>query len=401
MAEVTPQSSLIPGANVQSGADPATMASVRIDTFYPCVSKKSVVNMGYGVVYATVGGLANFAPGTGLSLITGLVHDWETWESDLTPSTIVGKYYDNKYFGSHSTGSFIFERDDKIGGYLVSVSTTFEAAYTDTITSQLYFVDPSDKFIYEWDNLNSNFDVMEWKSKVIRTPNYMNLGAAKVIADYGTTAAGLAAINSANALVPNLNLAQWMPQLHSHTGSRLDETLTDSDTTLTVDTGLTAASTGTVDGGDFIKINDEYMYVSADTSTTLTVIRGCCGSTAAAHADNSVITPFKVMPLGSLNGSVDYMDINNQRVSNYHGLNSFELNGDGKTTYKTATDTLQSVTFKLWVDKNLIFTGQIAANDIFRLPTGYKSDTFEIGLSGDARVREIQIGETPYGLRSV
>ena len=164
---------------------------------------------------------------------------------------------------------------------------------------------------------------------------------------------------------------------------------------------MTAASTGTVDGGDFIKINDEYMYVSADTSTTLTVIRGCCGSTAAAHADNSVITPFKVMPLGSLNGSVDYMDINNQRVSNYHGLNSFELNGDGRTTYETATDTLQSVTFKLWVDKNLIFTEQIGSNDIFRLPTGYKSDTFEIGLSGDARVREIQIGETPYGLRSV
>ena len=128
------------------------------------------------------------------------------------------------------------------------MGTTFEAAYTDTVTSQLYFVDPSDKFIYEWDNLNSDFDVMEWKSKVIRTPNYMNLGAAKVIADYGTTAAGLAAINSTNALIPALNLAQWMPQLHSHTGSRLDETLTDSDTTLTVDTGLTAASTGTVDG---------------------------------------------------------------------------------------------------------------------------------------------------------
>ena len=144
-----------------SGADPATMAPVRIDTFYPCAAKKSVVNMGYGVVYATVGGLAMFSPGMGLSLVTGLVHDWETWESNLTPSTIVGSYYDNKYFGSHSTGSFIFERNDQIGGYLVSVGTTFEAAYTDTVTSQLYFVDPSDKFIYEWDNLNSNFDVME------------------------------------------------------------------------------------------------------------------------------------------------------------------------------------------------------------------------------------------------
>ena len=384
-----------------SGADPATMASARIDTFYPCVSKQSVVNMGYGVVYATVGGLASFSPGTGLSLITGLVHDWETWESNLIPSTIVGHYYDGKYFGCHSTGSFIFERDDKIGGYLVSIGTNFEAAYTDTLTSQLYFVDPSTKHIFEWDNPNSGFDVLEWKSKVIRTPNFMNLGAAKVIADFEISEQTAEAIAASNALIPALNLAHWMPQLHSYTSSRLNETLTDSDTTLTVDTGLTAASTGTVDGGDFIKIDDEYMYVSADTSTTLTVIRGMLGTTAAAHANDSIITPFKVMPLGSLNGSVDFIDLNGQRVSNFHGLNSFELNGDGRTSYQQSTTQPQALIFKLYADKNLIFSGPITSSDIFRLPTGYKSDTFEIEVSGDARIREIQIGETPYGLRSV
>ena len=384
-----------------SGADPATMASARIDTFYPCVSKRSVVNMGYGVVYATVGGLASFSPGTGLALITGLVHDWETWESNLVPSTIVGNYYDGKYFGCHSTGSFIFERDDKIGGYLVSISANFEAAYTDTLTSQLYFVDPNTNHIFEWDNPNSGFDILEWKSKVIRTPNFMNLGAARVTADFEVSEQTAEAIAASNALIPALNLAQWMPQLHSHYASRLNETLTDSDTTLTVDTGLTAASTGTVDGGDFIKIDDEYMYVVSDTSTTLTVIRGMLGTTAAAHANDSSITPFKVMPLGSLNGSVDFIDLNGQRVSNFHALNSFELNGDGRTSYQQSTTQPQALVFKLYANKNLIFSGPITSSDIFRLPTGYKSDTFEIEVSGDARIREIQIGETPYGLRSV
>ena len=45
-----------------SGNDPATMVSARIDTLYPCLAKKSVVNMGYAVVWATHGGLASYAP---------------------------------------------------------------------------------------------------------------------------------------------------------------------------------------------------------------------------------------------------------------------------------------------------------------------------------------------------
>jgi len=37
---------------------------------------------------------------------------------------------------------------------------------------------------------------------------------------------------------------------------------------------------------------------------------------------------------------------------------------------------------------------------VFRLPSGYRSDTFEVGVSGSARVRAIHVGETPYGLRT-
>jgi len=42
--------------------------------------------------------------------------------------------------------------------------------------------------------------------------------------------------------------------------------------------------------GDIIKIDSELMYVSADTGSTLTVVRSVCGSTAALHLDDAAIT---------------------------------------------------------------------------------------------------------------
>ena len=299
-----------------TGNSPATMVSSKIDTLYPCVSKRSIVNMGYGVVWATHGGLANYYPNQGISLITQFVHDWDTWNSTLTPSTIIGHYYNGKYFGSHSTGSFIFERDDKIGGYFSTVEITFTAAYSDTVSNSMYYIgdiNPGD--LYEWDNSTQTLTPMEWKSKTIVTKDYMNIGAARVIADYDTSAEESANIVTFNNGVPTTNAAVW------------------------------AVS----------------------------------------------------QQLGTLNGPTDY---GSPRVENQGGLNSFELNGDGLTTYLKEDTGTQTITFRIWADKSLIFQGAVSSSNIFRLPTGYRSDTFEVAVSGNARVRAIHIGETPYGLRA-
>ena len=60
-----------------------------------------------------------------------------------------------------------------------------------------------------------------------------------------------------------------------------------------------------------------------------------------------------------------------------------------------------SVTFKLWVDKELIFETPVSDSEVFRLPTGYKSDTFEVGIESDVRIRSIHVAETPTGLKEV
>lgn len=300
-----------------SGNDPATMVSARIDTLYPCLSKRSVVNMGYGVVWATHGGLATYSPASGIDLITKFVHDWDTWNDTLDASTLIGHFYNGKYFGSHSSRSFIFERDDKVGGYFVSIDYRFSAAYTDPQSGIMYYVSGTDGNIYEWDNGNQVLSPLEWKSKTIVTKDYMNLGAARVIADFQTPDAEAANIAAYNATVPAYNNAIWVASVQ----------------------------------------------------------------------------------LGCVNGPSDYLDAG-VRQTPFGTLNSMTINGDPLTRREKDITGVLPITFKLWVEKQLVFQGTVQTDDIFRLPTGYRSDTFEIGVSGSARIRAIHIGETPYGLRT-
>jgi len=287
-----------------SGSDPAIMTYARIDTPYPCLSKRSIVNMGYGAVYSTHGGLAVYDPTAGADIVTKFVHDWDTWPVALDPSTITAVFYNGKYFGSHSTNSLIFERDDKIGGFFTDIRYRFTAAWTDPITNQLYYTFGTSGNIFEWDNRNQPLTPLDWKSKVIVTPEYINIGAARVVADYDIDQEEIDAVEAYNAAVAAFNQTVW----------------------------------------------DEYD------------------------------------ELGTVNS---------------YQFNEAMMNGDPLTELPLPTPGFLPVTFRLWADKKLVFQGTVFDSEIFRLPSGYRSDTFEVAVSGSARVRSIHIGETPFGLRSI
>ncbi len=101
-----------------------------------------------------------------------------------------------------------------------------------------------------------------------------------------------------------------------------------------------------------------------------------------------------------MNGPYDRTTSLGVRIANDGTLNSTVINGDNFTRSLKPTSGTLPITFKLWVDKQLVFQATVSSDDVFRLPTGYRSDTFEVGVSGSARVRAIHIGETPYGLRT-
>ena len=62
-------------------------------------------------------------------------------------------------------------------------------------------------------------------------------------------------------------------------------------------------------------------------------------------------------------------------------------------------DAIEPITFKLYANKTLQFTTSRASSDVFRLPQGYKTDTYEVEVTGNVRVRSIHLGETPLSLK--
>ena len=255
-------------AYIVSGSEPSVFTVTRTDARFPCLNKNSIVNTGVGVMYATHDGLALYSTTTGAQLATRALYNSDTWGADLDPSTLTGTYFKDAYFASHSNGSIIFELDEKQGGFFVDTTYKFTAAWFDTLTNKLYYCADTDGDIYLWDDSTQPLSNYTWKSKTIVTKNPLNLGAARVVADY------------------------------------------------------TANTTANWDA------------VTADWEDT--TIR-------------------------------------------WDGANE--------------------VTFKLYVNKTLKHTTSLSSSKTFRLPSGYKSDTFEVELESVVRVRAIHLADTPTGLR--
>jgi hypothetical protein len=376
------------------------MAFARIDTLYPCLSKRSIVNMGYGVAYATHGGMAVYNPSNGMDILTRLVHDWDTWEATLDPSTIVGKFYNGKYFGSHSTNSFIFERDDRIGGFFVGVNYRWTASWFDSLTNDFYYIGDSLGNLYKWDDSSQPLAAMEWKSKVIVTKDYLNIGAARVIADYETPDAEAEAIQNYNNGVPAYNAQVW--EDYSTPVQTASYARTSNVATIITATPHYLVTGSKVDisgftGGTASGFNTQQTVVTRvdDTTFTFADVGGNVGTTA-----DTTGTVSSLKGLGDMNGPYDRVTSLGIRIETLGTLNSTVINGDNLTRSLKTVAGLLPITFKLYANKTLIFQGTVSSSDIFRLPTGYRSDTFELAVSGSARVRAIHIGETPYGLRT-
>lgn len=252
------------------GSDPAVLTIRRVDALYPCVSSKGVVPMSYGIIYPTYEGLAVYSPTSGPRLITGALYEQDSWSLSFDPKTVVATYYNDSYLASHSAGGFVFQFDQQTGGIFVDIDQTFVAAHADSLNTRVFFAQDNTGNVYEWDDLSQPSQIAEWKSKVLITKDYINLGAAKIIADYGST------------------LPTW-----------------------------------------------------------------------------------------------DLWDTN--------------WENNTTTTWGEATN----LTFNMWANKSLVFSTTVTSGQTFRLPTGYRTDTYEVGVVTPVRVRSIHLAETPLGLKEI
>lgn len=169
---------------ILTGTDPATMTLQKVDALYPCVSGDGAVSMGFGVLFPTFEGLALYSPSGGIRLATAAIYNQDEWTDSYDPTTVVGVYYDNSYFASHATGSFVYTYDQESGGTFVNCDTIFTAAFNDAINGKVYLAIGVSGDIYQWDDTAQPPQTFEWKSKKMVSPAYNNLGAARVKADF-------------------------------------------------------------------------------------------------------------------------------------------------------------------------------------------------------------------------
>jgi hypothetical protein len=189
-----------------TGNDPANMTPSKIDALFPCVSKRSVATITGGIIYASNDGLVALTPGSSPNIITKYAFNSETWAAELVPSTIVGGVSEETYIATHSTGGFAFDYGANPPTFVTLTDSLvdIEATWYDPIADQLFLAGPTEGSnpgifnISQWNDLTQPAAIMDWKSKVFITKEPINLGAARVVADYSGAEAGSGITGASN-----------------------------------------------------------------------------------------------------------------------------------------------------------------------------------------------------------
>jgi hypothetical protein len=143
-----------------TGYSPESMGQMKLDVNQPCLSKRSMVDMGGYAVYAGYDGLVA-AGGSEAKVITSQILTREQWQA-LNPETLHAYRYDGMYLGFYDGGSFAFTPGSGIEFY----DTVASAGYYDVFEDVLYLVQGSN--VTQWDKGDPL--TYTWRSRIHEIP---------------------------------------------------------------------------------------------------------------------------------------------------------------------------------------------------------------------------------------
>ncbi|MGH8908860.1 MAG: hypothetical protein ACRD0K_20795 [Egibacteraceae bacterium] len=174
---------------------------------YPCNAKRSTVSTDSGVVWSTHDGLA-IQTTSGSQLFTEGIFEYEEWQ-EIQPSGIFAAFHSGRYMACFKrAGSDVQEMlilDPSERAFVTTAGVQASGLYGDLQTGQLYILLGSR--IRQWDADVVARLTSDWKSKDFVLPMPMNLGAAKVDADFRLTPEEQAALADARQAVIDANQA--------------------------------------------------------------------------------------------------------------------------------------------------------------------------------------------------
>lgn len=164
---------------IMFGSDPNTIAVRKSELAEAGVSKRSIVSMSGGVMYASPNGLVMIGPSGGRLITEGLI-DKDFWTS-LNPSSIEAYHYDGRYVGFYDNGTeagFQFDPSDGNNPFSM-LEAHANAGYNDMVRDALYLNFAGT--VRQWDEGGTPY-TYTWRSRIWEAPHELNFGWAQVIA---------------------------------------------------------------------------------------------------------------------------------------------------------------------------------------------------------------------------
>lgn len=168
---------------LMSGADPGAMGTERMELPQACVSKRSIVDTGEGVLYASPDGLVSVSS-AGVDIITKELLTRDQWQA-YNPSSMVAAVHDNRYHVVYQTsggarGMLIFDFSGQGASFTsssINSATAVTALYADPRSDTLYMAQGTNIVRF---NAGSAL-TYTWRSKLFRAPFAMNFSKAQVV----------------------------------------------------------------------------------------------------------------------------------------------------------------------------------------------------------------------------
>lgn len=164
------------------GADPAGMVMNELDIAQSCVSKKSIVDMGNSVIYASPDGLVGIS-GSGSAVITDAIFTKSQW-STYAPSGLVGFRWEDRYVGFSDRGGtypegFVFDQRGGQNAFsIIDRANDIVAGFNDLGSDELYLITASGSNLIF--NGGSGHYIADFHSKHFFTRRPINFGVCQV-----------------------------------------------------------------------------------------------------------------------------------------------------------------------------------------------------------------------------
>lgn len=165
---------------IVGGVSPESMTVTKIPLEQACVSKRSIVETGNGVMYASPDGLVMLNPG-GADIVTKNVLTQAQWQA-YNPDTIHAYWHESRYHGfctvSNVVKMFIFDPTGQTATWCETTLVGY-AAHRVIQDDQLYVLDASAmQALFAGSNLTYT-----WRSKIAQLPSPGTMAFGQVLSD--------------------------------------------------------------------------------------------------------------------------------------------------------------------------------------------------------------------------